>query len=75
MIVNQIGMRPLIDDLQARFVLPLARMLFPTEGAAFTSHHSFMVQYKQVRPRTDRPPGSRRHRGRDLPGRMWPPGC
>ena len=46
-IVNQIGMRPLIDDLQRRHLLPLTRLLFPEEGGAFTSHHSFMVRYKQ----------------------------
>ena len=46
-IVNQIGMKPLIDDLQQRCLLPLTRMLFPKEGGAFNNHHSFMVQYKQ----------------------------
>lgn len=46
-IVNQIGMKDLIDDLQLRYVQPLASMLFPTEGEQFTGHHSFMVQYKQ----------------------------
>ena len=25
----------------------MARLLFPTEGAQFSSHHSFMVQYRQ----------------------------
>ena len=45
-IVNQIGMRPLIDDLQRRYIHPMARMLFPREGASFHSHHSFMVQYR-----------------------------
>jgi len=45
-IVNQIGMRPLIDDLQRRYIHPVARMLFPREGATFHSHHSFMVQYR-----------------------------
>ena len=47
MIVNQIGMRPLIDDLQRRYLQPIASLLFPVEGAAFDSHHSFMVQYRQ----------------------------
>ena len=45
-IVNQIGMKALIDDLQRRYVHPLARLLFPREGASFSSHHTFMVQYK-----------------------------
>ena len=46
-IVNEIGMRPLIDDLQHRCLLPLTRLLFPVEGSAFNKHHSFMVRYKQ----------------------------
>ena len=46
-IVNQIGMRPLLDDLQARYIQPLSKLLFPVEGAQFTSHHSFMVQYRE----------------------------
>jgi hypothetical protein len=46
-ILNQIGMRPLLDDLQARAVLPLTRMLFPTQGARFSAHHSFLVKYRQ----------------------------
>ena len=44
-IVNEIGMRPLIDDLQLRHLLPLTRLLFPEEGGAFTKHHSFMVPH------------------------------
>jgi hypothetical protein len=46
-IVNQIGMRPLIDDLQRTYIRPLARLLFPIEGGAVDSHHSFMVQYRE----------------------------
>ena len=46
-IVNQIGMRPLIDDLQRKCIGPLARLLFPVQGSKLTSHHSFMVQYKK----------------------------
>jgi thiol-disulfide isomerase/thioredoxin len=45
-IVNQIGMRPLIDDLQRKCVLPLTKLLFPKQGSAFDKHHSFMVKYK-----------------------------
>ena len=47
LIVNEIGMRLLIDDLQQRWLLPLTRLLFPKEGATFSTHHSFMVQYRQ----------------------------
>ena len=46
-IVNQIGMQSLIDDLQQRYVRPLAALLFPVEGKVFDGHHSFMVQYRQ----------------------------
>ena len=46
-ILNQIGMRPLLDAFQTQCILPLSKLLFPKEGGEFTSHHSFMVQYKQ----------------------------
>lgn len=45
-IVNQIGMKALMDSLQRTCVQPLARLLFPREGAQFTAHHSFMVNYE-----------------------------
>ena len=45
-IVNQIGMRPLIDDLQRKCLLPLTKLLFPKQGSRFDKHHSFMVKYK-----------------------------
>jgi len=47
LILNQIGMRPLLDDLQARVVLPLTRLLFPRQGSSFSAHHSFLVKYRQ----------------------------
>ena len=46
-ILNLIGMRPLLDAFQRDYILPLTRLLFPVEGGTFSSHHSFMVQYKQ----------------------------
>lgn len=45
-IVNDIGLRPSLDVLQAQLVLPLARALFPLEGQEFDGHHSFMVRYR-----------------------------
>lgn len=45
LIVNQIGMKPLLDELQKRCLLPLSRVLFPKQSD-FTSHHSFMVKYR-----------------------------
>ena len=44
--LNEIGMEPLFDSLQARVLQPLARALFPIEGCALDRHHSFIVQYE-----------------------------
>jgi len=55
-IVNEIGMRPLIDDLQLRHLLPLTRLLFPEEGGGFTKHHSFMVTHHEPNPNPDPDP-------------------
>ena len=46
LILNQIGLRPMLTALQRRVVLPLSSMLFPAEGSAFTEHYSFVCQYK-----------------------------
>ncbi len=46
LIVNEIGLEPTITDVQQRFILPLAKLLYPQEGSAFHAHHSFMVEYK-----------------------------
>ena len=48
-ILNQIGMKGLLDDLQRWVVQPLAASLFPVEGSEFTAHHSFMVQVRDDR--------------------------
>jgi len=45
-IVNAIGMQPMISAFQRRVLQPLSRMLFPEAGSQFDGHHSFMVQYK-----------------------------
>jgi len=45
-IVNEIGMEGMINSLQAKILQPIARMLFPQEGAQLDRHHAFMVQYK-----------------------------
>ena len=46
-IVNDIGMQPAITALQRRILQPIASLLFPMQAdGGFTSHHSFMVQYK-----------------------------
>ena len=46
LVINQIGLKPLLDDLQQSCLLPLSRLLFPAEGASFDDHHSFMVKYR-----------------------------
>ena len=40
-IVNEIGMEPMIDALQKSVLQPLARVLYPVEGACLDHHHSF----------------------------------
>ncbi|KAJ8611385.1 hypothetical protein CTAYLR_006501 [Chrysophaeum taylorii] len=48
LIVNEIGMKPTITELQQSVLLPIAKLLWPKIGAAFHSHHSFMVQYRST---------------------------
>ena len=45
LILNEIGLRPALSALQAA-VAPVARALFPFEGAALDRHHSFVVSYR-----------------------------
>ncbi|KAK3266798.1 hypothetical protein CYMTET_24604 [Cymbomonas tetramitiformis] len=47
LVVNEIGMLPMLTKLQQIYLQPIAKLLFPEEGAVFHGHHSFMVQYKQ----------------------------
>mmetsp|Transcript_45485 Transcript_45485/g.119499 ORF Transcript_45485/g.119499 Transcript_45485/m.119499 type:complete len:654 (+) Transcript_45485:39-2000(+) len=47
LVVNQIGLKPLLDDLQQSCLLPLSRLLYPVEGSSFDHHHSFMVKYRK----------------------------
>ena len=47
LVMNQIGLKPLLDDLQQSCLLPLSRLLFPGEGSSFDEHHSFMVKYRR----------------------------
>jgi len=46
LIVNEIGMRPALTDLQQQVLQPLSNLLFPEVGYSFDAHHSFMVQYR-----------------------------
>ena len=45
-VVNEIGMRPVITSFQQTYLWPLAKRLFPREGAKFGNHHSFIVRYR-----------------------------
>ncbi len=44
-IVNEIGMRPMITAFQQTYLWPLSRHLFPVEASQFDNHHSFIVRY------------------------------
>lgn len=44
-IVNEIGMRPMITQFQQEYIWPIAKALFPDEASQFDSHHSFIVRY------------------------------
>lgn len=45
-IVNEIGMEPMLDRLQREVLQPISSELFPGIGSHFDQHHSFVVQYK-----------------------------
>lgn len=46
MILNDVGLEPWIDVLQADVIGPIAAELFPVVGAELTSHHTFLVAYE-----------------------------
>ena len=45
LVLNQIGLEPLLTTLLARHVAPLAAALFGAEGARADDHHAFVVRY------------------------------
>lgn len=45
-VVNAIGMRPLITSFQQNYIWPICRHLFPKEASQFDNHHSFLVRYE-----------------------------
>ena len=45
-IVNEIGLRPLITAFQQEYLWPLARILFPKQASQFDDHHAFIVRYQ-----------------------------
>jgi len=46
LVLNDVGMRESLSALQS-YVWPVARVLFPTEGAQLDDHHSFVVSYRE----------------------------
>ena len=56
LIVNEIGMRDAITELQQSILWPVARLLFPLQSTQFDAHHSFIVRYK-----SDEDPGLDMH--------------
>ena len=46
LIVNEIGMRDAITELQQDILWPVARLLWPLQSTQFDAHHSFIVRYK-----------------------------
>lgn len=46
LIINDIGMSPLVDALLAKVIRPLAAILYPQFGGSLDHHHSFIVQYR-----------------------------
>eukprot|EP00928_Gymnodinium_smaydae_P075167 TRINITY_DN58178_c0_g1_i1.p1 TRINITY_DN58178_c0_g1~~TRINITY_DN58178_c0_g1_i1.p1 ORF type:complete len:496 (-),score=78.15 TRINITY_DN58178_c0_g1_i1:159-1646(-) len=45
-ILNEIGLEPLMFALQDAVIQPLAAVLFPREGSELESHHAFTIRYK-----------------------------
>jgi len=45
-ILNEIGMEPLMFAIQDEVIQPLAAVLFPKEGSELEGHHAFTVRYK-----------------------------
>eukprot|EP00440_Ansanella_granifera_P032969 gb/GFBE01035763.1/.p1 GENE.gb/GFBE01035763.1/~~gb/GFBE01035763.1/.p1 ORF type:complete len:282 (+),score=56.65 gb/GFBE01035763.1/:1-846(+) len=45
-ILNDIGLEPLMFAMQDAIIQPLAAVLFPREGSELESHHAFTVRYK-----------------------------
>ena len=56
LIVNEIGLKEAITELQQEILWPVARLLWPLEATRFEAHHSFVVRY-----RSDEDPGLDMH--------------
>jgi len=45
-ILNEIGLEPLMFAIQDAVIQPLAAVLFPKEGSELESHHAFTIRYR-----------------------------
>lgn len=52
LVLNLIGMKSTLTDLQMRHFLPVSHILFPVEGSAFTAHHTFIISYESTKDRS-----------------------
>lgn len=46
LILNEIGMEPLINSLQQKVLYPISERIWKQEGARLDRHHTFLVRYK-----------------------------
>ena len=44
-VLNLMGMKPVLTHLQQQFFVPISRALFPIEGSNFSDHHTFIISY------------------------------
>ena len=47
LVLNEVGLEAAFDGLQRAVLQPVARLLFPIEGASLDRHHAFVVQYQE----------------------------
>jgi hypothetical protein len=51
LVLNSIGMKELLTDLQQNYILPISQILFPNESSEFTDHHTFTISYESDKDR------------------------
>jgi hypothetical protein len=56
LIVNEMGLHPLMSALLSKYLAPIAELLYPTEpvSVGLDHHHSFLVQYNSAQAGVDR---------------------
>lgn len=45
-VLNEVGLRAIMDEIQKLIVQPLSKIIFPGIGDTLNDHHSFTVRYK-----------------------------